>query len=130
MFIIYGFPPPVSDQTPMIRSASDWLRYRMSTLPPRLVVKSPPNSHTSLARIRKNSFTHAQTATNHSWHPLVCAVCVAGSQPPMISCIVSVCRPSHGMNLSPLQGDRKQSAHHRPNLLNGHLKIDSVWFLG
>lgn len=61
----------------------------------------------------------------------------------MISCIVSVCKPSHEINVSPLQGDIKQCSdvidvalsdpHNHPDLLNGHLKIDSigsVWFLG
>lgn len=108
LYMVFHLPcqtrPPWSDQPP-IGWGIECQHFRLD-----LSWSLPLNSHTSLARIRKNSFTHAQTATNHSWHPLVCAVCVAGSQPPMISCIVSACGPSHGINLSPLQGDRKQSA--------------------
>lgn len=55
---------------------------------------------------------------------------------------MSVCKPSHGINVSPLQGDIKQCSdvmhvelsdpNNWANLLNGHLNIDSssVWFLG
>lgn len=48
----------------------------------------------------------------------------------MISCRVSVCKPSHAINVSPLQGDLKQCSnvmhvalsdpHNQPTLLNGH----------
>lgn len=49
----------------------------------------------------------------------------------MISSIVSVCKPSHGINVSPLQGDIKHCSdvmhvelsdpHNWPDLLNGYL---------
>lgn len=137
-FIIYDFLPPFSDQTPMIRSASDWLKSQMSTLPLLLVMKTPINTHTSLAWTRKTSFTHVQTATNHSWHPVDCAVlCVcAGSQPCMISFIVPVCMPSQWINV-PCVKQCSNAMHaalsdppSRTSSFYGHLKIGSVWFSG
>lgn len=128
----------------MISSASDWLRHRMATLPLLLDMKTP-NKHPHIPGTDLKKLIHPYTDSHKPFLASTCLCCVcAGSQPCTHDFIYSVCvcKPSRGNKVSPLQGDIKHCSevmhmelsdpHNWPDLLNGHLKIDSssVWFLG